>query len=92
MLSEKLEKIYKIDNALDDLQHKRIMERMSVIESVSNALAPYAKSFELPWLDFRLGPHAWDCVDSPIGKCIYHTAADPAWDDCILCHQPFERK
>jgi hypothetical protein len=34
----------------------------------------------------------WDCPESPTGNCVYDNVADPAWDDCLFCHQPHERK
>ena len=34
----------------------------------------------------------WDCVWSPIGMCVYNVEKDPAKDDCIYCHEPYERK
>lgn len=34
----------------------------------------------------------WDCPESPFGLCAYDTYIDPAKDNCIFCHQPFERK
>ena len=32
----------------------------------------------------------WEC-DNPIGKCIYHWD-DVMGDECLICHQPDERK
>jgi len=34
----------------------------------------------------------WDCVDSPIGVCMYDDIDDPAWDNCLYCDEPDERK
>ena len=33
----------------------------------------------------------WDCP-GPLGKCVYNTEEDPAMDNCLFCHQPYERK
>lgn len=33
-----------------------------------------------------------DCPTSPIKTCVYDGQKDPCCDDCIYCHQPFERK
>lgn len=35
---------------------------------------------------------SWDCPTSPIGTCVYDSYQDRAWDDCLFCHDPFERK
>lgn len=34
----------------------------------------------------------WECQDSPLGLCIYHDFDDPAWDNCLICNEPHERK
>lgn len=34
----------------------------------------------------------WNCDESPVGLCVYNLTVDPAKDDCIYCHQPYERK
>jgi len=34
----------------------------------------------------------WDCPTSPIGTCVYDSYTDRAWDDCLFCHDPYERK
>lgn len=33
-----------------------------------------------------------ECPKSSIGICVYDAMEDPAWDDCIYCHKPNERK
>ena len=33
-----------------------------------------------------------ECKDSPIGVCFYDSIGDPAWDDCLICGYPDERK
>jgi hypothetical protein len=40
------------------------------------------------------GEHSsrWYCTVSPTHVCDYDSQQDPAWDDCIHCHQPDERK
>jgi len=35
---------------------------------------------------------AWECPDSPFGFCMYHIIHDRAMDDCVFCHEPYERK
>lgn len=38
--------------------------------------------------------HSWPCTEkkNPIPVCVYDSLNDPAFDDCIFCHQPHERK
>ena len=36
--------------------------------------------------------HRWDCEESPSGFCQYDDIEDPAWDSCIHCNDPYERK
>jgi hypothetical protein len=41
-----------------------------------------------PRLD--VGDH--DCEKSPNGRCEYDRVNDPAWDQCVHCGDPHERK
>ena len=54
------------------------------------------KLIEKAWKDYWAVEHAsttmWDCPDSPFGYCAYHKFDDRAWDNCLFCHQPYERK
>jgi hypothetical protein len=34
----------------------------------------------------------WACPDSPTGRCWYDNQRDPAWDGCVFCGEPHERK
>lgn len=34
----------------------------------------------------------WDCPKSPFGYCAYDKVDDPAWDTCLFCGEPYERK
>lgn len=51
---------------------------------------------EKAWSDYWAVEHAtttvWDCPESPFGYCAYHKFDDRAWDNCLFCHQPYERK
>lgn len=48
---------------------------------------------KLAEMDFlRDGWIKWKCDKSPDGCCQYDDKKDPAWDDCIHCHEPYERK
>ena len=63
------------------------------------------KILELEWeinsiLDKHLGVDEgqwhvvgeWDCLESPVGLCVYHFIKDPSKDMCIFCNFPHERK
>jgi len=41
---------------------------------------------------FSLILGTWPCPDSPTKFCIYNSLEDPCHDDCIICHDPEERK
>ncbi len=51
---------------------------------------------ESVWKDYWAVEHAvpnmWECPTSPIGTCVYHKFEDRAWDNCLFCHDPYERK
>jgi hypothetical protein len=34
----------------------------------------------------------WPCPTSPVETCVYDDDTDPAHDQCIYCHNPYERK
>ena len=34
----------------------------------------------------------WECENSPTGHCIYDNQTDWHHDDCLVCHDPSERK
>ena len=35
---------------------------------------------------------SWPCPTSPIGTCVYDSYQDQAWDSCLFCFDPYERK
>lgn len=34
----------------------------------------------------------WECPESPVGTCMYDSVKDPAYDNCLICGEPYERK
>lgn len=42
--------------------------------------------------DTRSPLNAWDCHESPLGRCVYDLATDPYCDHCLFCNEPEERK
>lgn len=44
------------------------------------------------WAVEHAVPNMWECPDSPFGTCAYHRFEDKAWDNCLFCHDPYERK
>lgn len=34
----------------------------------------------------------WDCLKSPVGKCVYDIIEDPYRDSCVFCHEPEDRR
>jgi hypothetical protein len=34
----------------------------------------------------------WDCNESPYTVCVYDHLNDPGHDNCLICHEPEERK
>lgn len=35
---------------------------------------------------------SWACPTSPVETCVYDDEVDSAWDNCIFCGHPDERK
>jgi hypothetical protein len=46
---------------------------------------------EFEWM-YQTVSKIWECSDSPCGYCVYDYIDDPAYDTCLFCHQPEERK
>jgi len=44
--------------------------------------------------DFFYDAGGWTCESetSPLPCCVYDEENDPCFDDCLFCHQPWERK
>ena len=55
-----------------------------------------AKLIESTWSEFWAVEHViqtfWTCDKSPFGYCTYHKFEDRAWDHCLFCGEPYERK
>ena len=72
------DRLDEITKAKDELDH----QKDKLIESV--------------WKDYWAVEHATttfcDCPESPFGYCAYHKFDDRAWDNCLFCHEPYERK
>lgn len=51
---------------------------------------------EATWDEYWSCDHAvpveWECPNSPFGYCAYHKWEDRAWDHCLFCGEPHERK
>lgn len=73
------EKIQRLEYAIERIQDRRL-------EIAAKALGRTMDDIETPFV------HECDGADNPIEHCVYDGIDDPAWDDCLFCHQPYERK
>lgn len=74
---------------LGELEDNQASDR--VIDKAVDALIVALKAhLNLPDAALVLGLH--ECETSPTGECVYDEDEDPAHDDCIFCHAPYERK
>ena len=79
-------RIYREENEkLKPLRKALYDSEVQVIETIRNL-------FDLSHPDTRIKLGGHQCVASPIGYCIYDARTDPACDDCLVCHEPQERK
>ena len=60
-------------------------------EPTPELLALLEVHLEVPSERLAIGQN-WTCENSPTGYCVYDFVYDPAWDDCLICHDPDERK
>jgi len=83
--------------SLKELEEKResLLDMIVVTESEiyrvqMSTIAGYFKQSEDTLPSIAIG--SWECKDSPIGVCFYDSREDPAYDDCLICSEPHERK
>jgi len=97
----------KIDN-IDEMLHQQkhlTAKRMLVTESIDdqldeidNELQNLVNDICRPYFpdadDFFYDAGGWDCESekNPLPCCVYDEVNDPCFDDCLFCHQPWERK
>ena len=56
------------------------------LANAAEALGMSVEDIETSWC------HECEDESNPTGQCVYNGFEDPVWDDCLFCHQPFERK
>jgi len=84
---EGLEKeIKELDEKINELMCERSKKRSERGDILMNIVINHFKNES----GVRIGD--WDCADSPIGICVYNSDEDPAWDSCLICGEPDERK
>ena len=73
---------------------QQLAELLSYRDDITHASAALKRHasilYDIPISDIHLG--GWDCKYSATGHCVYDTRNDRALDDCVVCHQPSERK
>ncbi len=68
------------------------------VESDIDTLVQETVRSMFPELDqdsFGYRTSGWECEspdDNPFPLCVYNYNEDPCLDDCLFCHQPYERK
>jgi len=72
---------------------KTLRQRSAAIDETCQAILDSALTMVVPkpdkYCDYVVGD--WECRQSPLGKCVYYKREDPAFDDCIYCHEPHDR-
>lgn len=90
---------YRLDNALREaaeasralyVVQQSLRTTIDVAHLVAANQVVLLLGIEVPPERLHLG--GWECQDSPTGRCIYNTIEDPMKDDCLICHDPSERK
>ena len=75
-------RIHEIETEMEDVVEKLRSDIEDVVRGV--------------WPEFDEDDHVittmMECPSSPFGFCAYHRWEDPAWDDCLFCEDPYERK
>lgn len=66
--------------------HKELLiESESIVRKLWDDYDP-----EVHYVDFSMW--YWPCSKSPIERCAYNDIDDPAYDSCLFCGKPEERK
>lgn len=67
-----------------------------ITDHIDNLTLTRTNLIKKAWPDFDWMVHRvtmfWECPTSPIGYCIYNGYEDRAFDNCLFCHEPHERK
>lgn len=90
---------YRLDNALREAAEASAA--LYIVQQSLRATSDAAKlvaanqvalllETDIPPEHLHLG--GWECPESPTEHCIYNIIEDPHRDDCIICHDPAERK
>jgi len=93
--TENFRRIHKSPNKLDQLR-ATVIKRELDLSSAKQDLRK--EELRLIREQIALDPDEavaigdWNCPNSPIGLCVYDDYGDPAWDNCIFCGYPHERK
>ena len=70
--------------------YAEVIRAKQAIEKLEHKIVWEALNGDYRTLYHKIG--VWECIESPIGVCMYDDMDDPAWDDCLFCHEPDERK
>jgi hypothetical protein len=57
--------------------------------NLRTALVEWLGTYTCEW-ELTIGE--WECENSPIGVCFYNKFEDKPLDNCLVCHEPHERK
>lgn len=74
-----------------------LKETIEVITAeIDNLTLVRTELIKKAWPEFDFLVHRvtmfWECPTSPIGYCVYNGVEDRAFDNCLFCHDPHERK
>jgi hypothetical protein len=77
----------RLDKAQGLRKEAETLEEWVVDELKTTIAADLGLTQNIHLLELSIG----DCTGK-YGTCIYDDIEDPAHDDCLICHQPYERK
>lgn len=83
--------IYQAHHNMKTIADKAMKSAKIKIPSIDTFTGEVSKGYydNAQW--FHIGV-TWPCEKSPFGYCMYHNIHDPAKDNCVFCHEPYERK
>ena len=88
-LSEKYHKQQdKADHAMRKAYHTHRKIEKLMQEEVHSLVPETNKN----WLVYKFTGWVCESEENPLQMCIYDERDDPALDDCLFCHDPYERK
>ena len=90
LLEARYEGAYRASSTSEDQVYEAECDIDTLVQETVHPMFP---EMDKDALSYRVG--GWECEspeENPFPLCVYNHEEDPCLDDCLFCHQPYERK